>query len=220
MRNVFGIALALWMAAAFLPGAAQAQQAYNYGTNETNLWSVNGRGGVAFPTGHFADFQDIGANVGLDIGYQVTPYLQLRADGALQMLGGATRLVGAGRYPDLDIWSYMGTASLRVTNETTFPWSASINAGAGASTFHFASSAKEDEALGDLRNNRTYFTLRGGAEVRYVVSRQIELFTRGDVCWMNTRKKDFASLTRADGSELIGNSTVSIPVSAGLWFRL
>ena len=231
MLRTAGIFAIVMVAAAIgLPLAAHAQYDENepipgethYAPAEvgTVFWDIDG--GVGIPVGRLHDLENAGGTVGLGIGYVLTPALALKADGNVEFLQGRSRdIAGAGDFPDLNLWNYMGTLEARMTGYDS-PWIVKLDVGAGATTFNFRQNTFVTDAgdLADISKNHTYFTLQGGAEVRYQVSPQLDFFGHGDALAMFTKKSDFDAFTNVDGARLVRSTSWSIPVTVGFSFRM
>ncbi|MEN8145495.1 MAG: outer membrane beta-barrel protein [Gemmatimonadota bacterium] len=199
------LGLAVGMTTMIRPLDAQAQQSL----------SLEGRGGIAVPTGDLADLLDVGPSFGAGLSYQLSPRVSLRLDGDVDILSGVDADGSGPEAPDANIYHYNLGLELKLLDSEASPWHLAANVGAGASTLDFDDFA----VLGTpVDFNETYFTANGGLKVAYNVARNVDVFVGAQAFLMFTDEADTAvfSLLRSDLDPAGFDNAWTIPITAGL----
>lgn len=167
-------ALAAGLLAMLLVLAAPRAEAHAQADPPRTVLEV--RAGASSPKGDLGDAGDDGQLLGLSVGYRVLPRLTLKAEGTLQNLERAgDPLERGGRLgPDIELWHYMGVASLELTNPVRSRWEIVLHGGAGGThvegdaTERFEASSSEEP------------TLLAAVDGGYDFGRHVTLFFRAD----------------------------------------
>lgn len=169
-RGKLGAALAVAaLLVAVVPLAAAGQ-------SEVPRWVLEVRAGASSPKGDIGDVTDDGQLVAAAVGYRVFPRVTLRAEGTLQNLerGGDPAELGGTLGPDVELWHYMGVASLELTDPVRSRWEVVVHGGAGG-TLVESSSSPRTEAF-DSNEPTVLAAVDGG----YDFSQHVTLFFRAD----------------------------------------
>lgn len=158
--------LAALLALTPLPAAAQDPPA----------WVYEVRVGASSPKGALGDVADGGRLLAGAVGYRLLPRLTLRGELALEDLtrGGAPGVLGGSAGPDVELWHYMGVASLELTDPVRSRWEIVVHGGAGG-TLVDASGSPTTEPF-DSHEPTVLAAVDGG----YDFSRHVTLFVRAD----------------------------------------
>lgn len=169
-------------------------------------WSIEGRVGIGIPTAALSDIEDAGFDFGLKGSYFVSPNLEIRVDGEVELLS------GKGNIPDMQLWHYTAGAGWLFNNPEVTSWTLSINAGAGATTIHNDSYS----SIGSF--TQTYFTIDYGARIGYDVSKQVNVFVSGMAYTIFGTHSSTRYFEGIPGGRNFGTVT-SFPISAGITLR-
>lgn len=174
--------------------------------------TVKGRGGIAVPAGDLADLQDVGATFGVGLAYRVHPRVAVRVDGDLEILNGADLESGT-EAPDLTLWHYNAGAELSVLEPGATRWTVLVNGAAGATTID---SDDFGGVSGGSDFNQTYFSLNGGLELGYDVTRQLNLYAGGQIYVIFADEDDTAAFAALSPEVDAFSTAVSFPISGGV----
>lgn len=169
--------------------------------------NFEGRGGLGVPAGDLSELTKLGGSIGAGVGYWVSPRVNLRLDGDVNISRGGD----AAGLPDLRLWHYGGGAEVNLVNPVATRWSVLAGFGLGATTL-----ATDAFAGGDV--TETYFALNGGLKIGYDVTERVNLFVGGKAYLTFADEADLAPLA-ALAPELAGQDVErlwSFPVQAGL----
>lgn len=206
-RAAKGTALALVALGAVCPTGGTAQQRVVF----------DGQGGISIPAGRLGTITDPGPNVGVQIGYLVSPRVALNVDGNVDLLNGA-RLSGGAKAPDLRQWRYsLGVAADFLPADR---WALIGNLGAGIGRF----SSDEFTAAGSAGQQKfaqSYFSTHAGLKLGYALSRNVTTYLGARTVLTAASETDTRMLADLDPEvfEPFG-SAWSVPVSVGLNVKL
>lgn len=204
-------AASLGAALLFALGAAGTAQAQAV---DAPKWTIDGRGGVALPTGDLADLalEDVGPSFGLGVGYHVHPRVAVRADGELSMFAGDDVAAG-GTGPDVSLLHYTAGVDVELTRPGAGPWDLTANVGAGATTWdtdEFIVDGTADEL------SETYPTANGGLRLGYDVTRNVNVFAGGQWYLQFADESETAPLAETAGLTEGFDTASTMPIYAGL----
>lgn len=220
--RTLGAALTLAFVVVLAPVEARAQGMM---MDDGSALSVDARGGIAVPVSDLGDIADVGPTVGLGIAYRVHPRVSIRADGDLDLYGGADfEAASAARpaAPDLRLWHFSGGVEVDVTRPDAARWDVTVNAGAGATvvdTDRFVGGAVENPETGELQLdfNESYFTANGGVKIGYAMNEMLDVY--GGARWYLSfaDEQDTAVFSALSPTEVNAFDTVSsVPLTLGL----
>lgn len=220
-RNL-GAALALALAVALAPVEAQGQGMM---MDDGSALSVDARGGIAVPVSELGDVADVGPTVGIGVAYRVHPRVSIRADGDLDLYGGADfDAVSAEQpaAPDMTLWHFSGGVAFDVTAPNAARWDVDVEAGAGATTVDtdsFVGGAVENPETEELQIdfNQTYFTAHGGVKIGYAVNEMLDVY--GGARWYLSfaDEQDTAVFSALSPTEVNAFDQISsVPLTLGL----
>lgn len=203
----FGMTVAFGLAG---PLAAQTQD---------GRYDLELRGGFAAPAGELLELVDPGPSFGASFAYFVTPRIAFQARGGLDLLPGVEADAAGPAAPNVDIWHFTAGPLVRVIVPDGTRWIVDLYLGGGFTTLD-----ADRFRLGRTRIDftETYFTVNGGLQVGYDVSRNATLFAAADAYLIATDKKDtrvFGRL-RADVDPEGFSTAWTFPFTAGFAVRL
>ncbi len=155
-------------------------------------FSLEGRGGIAVPASDLADLEDVGANVGVGLAYNLSPRLALRLDASVDLLSGDDSQGPGPAVPDMNVYHYNLGLGYALLNPKTTNWTLDTNVGAGGSTIDL----DEFTVSGvPVDFSETYFSLNGGLKLGYNLSPSVNLFIGSQAYLMFTDEQDTALLS-------------------------
>lgn len=220
--RTLGAALALAFVVALAPVEAEAQGMM---MDDGSALSVDARGGIAVPVSDLGDIADVGPTVGVGIAYRVHPRVSIRADGDLDLYGGADFEAASAEQPaapDLSLWHFSGGLEFDVTRPDASRWNVTVNAGAGATTIDtdpFVGGAVDNPETGqsELSFNETYFTANGGVKIGYAVNEMLDVYGGAQWYLSFADEQDTAVFVGLSPTEVNAFDTVSsVPLTLGL----
>ena len=201
MMNQARSALAALGAVAVLTLTTAAPATAQGMAGESPRLTFDARGGMSVPTGSVSDLADVGPTFGLGVGYNVHPRVTIRADGDVEMLGGA-ELSGGMTAPDVNLWHYNLGVEVELTPPAARRWDVTANLAGGATTWD------TDEFAGATDGfSETYFTGNGGLKFAYMVARNVNVFVGGQWYLQFTDEAETLPLAQTAGLTRVLSST-------------
>ncbi|PIQ61422.1 MAG: hypothetical protein COV99_09165 [Bacteroidetes bacterium CG12_big_fil_rev_8_21_14_0_65_60_17] len=180
---------------------------FSVGTSNAQNYpiSLEVRGGLANPTGDLADIAETGFDIGVKAGYFLTPALEARLDGDVEVFS------GDGNAPDMRLWHYTIGAGYNLLASRDVPWAVIVNGGLGATTI-------DTDSFQGGSFTETYFTLNFGAKVAYNLAPRIDLFASSMGYVIFADDDDTVFFENIPGGTAF-DTVFSIPVTAGVSIR-
>lgn len=175
--------------------------------------SFEGQAGVAVPTGNLGTLTDPGANLGLQVGYALSPRVALNLDGNVDLLNGA-RAAGGETAPDLRLWRYgLGLAGDLLPSER---WALVASAGAGVGRVSSGSFTRPGSSTAESLSE-TYFTSNAGLKLGYAVSPRVMTYVGARGFVTAADEADTEALASLDPTRFRAfGSAISVPVTLGM----
>jgi len=212
-----------------VPGALLAQdmdaEGYDEDPVDTGAATVDieGRAGVALPTGDLAAFTDAGVSVGVGGAFWVHDNVALRVDGDFADLNGENAgegLVTDAPTPDATLLHYGVGVEVDLPGRASMSsWDFEVNAGVGGTTLDtddFLDEPAEDERQ-DI--TKTYPNVNGGITLGRKLSEELVLSLSGQAFYTFVDETDFAPLSELRTAEDLAEG-VSVPVTLSLRYDL
>lgn len=167
--------------------------------------SIEGRAGLAVPTGDLGDTHDAGLAAGLGLGFDLGSRVALTADAELGALGrGAASAGGGGQGSDADLklWHVTGGVELQLLDPTMTYWTLAVHGGGGITAFD-----------PDPGEGHTYGTGRAGLSLGYRFSSEASFVAGVSAYALFVDEADFQDSTSFD----VQSGTLwTVPITAGL----
>lgn len=187
--------------------------------------SVDARGGIAIPEGGLKNLVDVGPSVGLGLAYRVHPRVSIRADGQLDLYGGAdfdSQTATQSAAPDVNLWHVSGAVEYAVLRAGEGSWNVAVHGGGGITTID-----SDSYVDGTVTNPRTqeeeisflesYFTVNSGLRAGYAVNPMTTVYAGVRWYWVLTDAEDTAGLATLDPGELWAfDEAHSLPMTLGV----
>lgn len=192
-RRGYGAVAAAFLMAAIAGSPTWAQQGI----------SLEGRVGVAVPTGDLADTHDPGLAAGLGLGFDVGSRVALTGDVELGTYGGGLEVVepdfavGA----DLSLWHVTGGVEVQLLDPAMTYWTLALHGGGGVTAFD-----------PDPGEGHTYGTGRAGLKLGYRFSPEASFVFDVRTNVLFVEEADFQDT----GFDVESGTIWTLPVTAGL----
>lgn len=192
-RRIFGAAAAVLLLGAATWTPAQGQQGI----------SVEGRAGLAVPTGDLADTHDPGLAAGLGLGFDVGSRVVLTGEVEIGTYGGGLVVEepDLAVETDLSLWHVTGGVEFELLDPTMTYWTLAVHGGGGITAFD-----------PDSGEGHTYGTAQGGLKLGYRFSPEASFVAGVRTYVLFVDEADFQ-----DTGFVVGGDTIwTLPITAGL----
>lgn len=182
-------------------------------THAQQWFSIEGRGGVAFPMGDLAELENAGGTFGGGLALRVHPRIALRADFDALFLEGERPSSGV-VLPGINLFHTVAGVEVSLTREVgpDAPFTLTGNLGAGTTRFEIEAFVTPEGQTFVLRER--YFTTNGGVRLAYALSRNISLVLGGQGYLTFVDEEDLAVLEPLDIERF--DTAWSFPITAGV----